>query len=213
MYTPAPFVETRVEAVHALIREYPLAVLVSYGGNDFQATHAPMVLHPEIGARGALRCHVARANPQWQAVGSNPRVLAIFTGPEHYISPSWYPSKRKHGRVVPTWNYIAIHVSGRAALIDGAALLAHLQELTVRQESVFPQPWKIEDAPGEFIASMMKAIVGIEIAIDKIEAKWKAGQNRPLPDRIGAIEGLEAMGSPRSRAMAAEMERFAGKEG
>lgn len=208
MYNPAPHVETRLDVLHRFIREYPLAILVSSGGEGLEASHVPMVLHPEIGAHGTLRCHVARANPQWKSIGAGTPVLAIFSGPQHYITPSWYPSKKEHGRVVPTWNYVAVHASGHAKLFEEeAALREHLESLTHRSEAAFEQPWAVSDAPEEFIEAMSKAIVGIEISIDRLEGKWKASQNRSQADREGAIAGLESLGTPRSREMAEIMKR------
>lgn len=208
MYNPAPHVETRPDVLHQFIREHPLAVLVSGGSNGLEATHVPMVLHPEIGPHGVLRCHVARANPHWKSIEAGTPALAIFSGPQHYITPSWYPSKKEHGRVVPTWNYVAVHASGHAKLFEEeTALREHLNSLTHQSELGFEKPWAVSDAPEEFIKAMSKAIVGIEISIDRLEGKWKTSQNRSQADREGAIAGLESLGTPRSREMAEIMKR------
>jgi len=202
MYNPAPFAENQTEELHNLIRQHPLAVIVACGPEGPEATHAPMALHPEIGPKGVLRCHFARANPQWKMMESSPSVLAIFQGPGHYITPSWYESKREHGKVVPTWNYAVVHVRGRARLFQGIDLLEHLRALTGRNEEGFEEPWSIDDAPPDYIQAMSRAIVGVEICIDSIEGKWKVSQNRPEADRRGVVAGLSGIGSDDSLHMA-----------
>ncbi|MGH9584986.1 MAG: FMN-binding negative transcriptional regulator [Bryobacteraceae bacterium] len=203
MYNPSHFAENRLDVLHNFIRQHPLSVLVTCGPGGLEATHVPMVLHPKIGSQGALRCHLARANSQWKTIDSQTPVLAIFSGPEHYITPSWYAAKKEHGRVVPTWNYVAVHASGGARLFEEEAeLFEHLNELTSQSEAPFEKPWAVEDAPQEFVKAMAKAIVGIEIFIDRLEGKWKANQNRSHADRQGVIEGLESLQSPRSLEMA-----------
>ncbi|MGH9652499.1 MAG: FMN-binding negative transcriptional regulator [Bryobacteraceae bacterium] len=203
MYTPAHFAETRLDVLHQFIRQHPLAALVTSGPDGLEATHVPMVLHPEIEPQGVLRCHVARANPQWKSIGLQSPVLVIFSGPEHYITPSWYAAKKEHGRVVPTWNYAAVHVSGRAKLFDEEnALLEHLNALTKQSEAPFEKPWAVSDAPAEYVQAMAKAIVGIEMTIERLEGKWKASQNRPRADRPGIIAGLEELHTPQSLEMA-----------
>ncbi|HEX7363207.1 MAG TPA: FMN-binding negative transcriptional regulator [Bryobacteraceae bacterium] len=203
MYTPAHFAETRLDVLHQFIRQHPLAALVTSGPDGLEATHVPMVLHPEIGPRGVLRCHVARANPQWKSIGPQRPALVIFSGPEHYITPSWYAAKKEHGRVVPTWNYAAVHVSGQAKLFEEEnALLEHLNALTKQSEAPFENPWAVSDAPPEYVQAMAKAIVGIEMTIERLEGKWKASQNRPRADRPGIIAGLEELHTPQSLEMA-----------
>ncbi len=203
MYTPAHFAETRLDVLHQFIRQHPLAALVTSGPDGLEATHVPMVLHPEIEPQGVLRCHVARANPQWKSIDPQRPALVIFSGPEHYITPSWYAAKKEHGRVVPTWNYAAVHVSGRAKLFDEEnALLEHLNALTKQSEAPFEKPWAVSDAPAEYVQAMAKAIVGIEMTIERLEGKWKASQNRPRADRPGIIAGLEKLHTPQSLEMA-----------
>lgn len=200
MYNPAPFAEDRTSILHAFIRQHPLAALITSGPDGPEATHVPVMLHVE---EGVLRCHLARANPQWKAIQSSAPVLAVFQGPEHYISPSWYPSKAEHGKVVPTWNYVAVHVRGRGRIFeDRDDLLKHLQALTGQNESTFDTPWSIDDAPANYIEGLSHAIIGVEISIEAIEGKWKVSQNRPRRDREGIVEGLTALGSPRSLQMA-----------
>jgi transcriptional regulator len=203
MYTPASFAESRVDVLHDFIRQHPLAALVSGGSDGLEANHVPMVLDAGIPPSGVLRCHLARANPQWRTFASSPAVLAIFQGAEHYITPSWYAAKKEHGKVVPTWNYTAVHVWGRARLFEAPErLIEHLEELTAQNESSFSEPWSVADAPRDFVQAMTKAIVGVEIAIERIEGKWKASQNRSSADQQGVVKGLEDIGSEGSLGMA-----------
>jgi transcriptional regulator len=200
MYNPAHFAETRVDVLYAFVAAHPLATLVTNGDAVPEATQLPVFADP---AAGLLRCHMARANPQWRALESGKRALVMFSGTDHYITPGWYGSKREHGKVVPTWNYAAVHASGTARLIaDAPALLRHLHELTDFHEAGREEPWSVADAPSEYIEGMMKAIVGIEITVERLEGKWKASQNRPAADQLGVIAGLEALGSHESREMA-----------
>jgi transcriptional regulator len=192
MYNPAPFVEERTEVLHAFLRQNPLATIVTNGAEGPEATHAPVILHPETGAQGVLRCHFARANKHWQSLDSAP-VLLVFQGPDHYVSPSWYPSKQEHGKVVPTWNYVAVHVRGRGRVFeDSEELVAHVRDLTALQERNFELPWSVDDAPADYIQNMARGIVGVEITIESIEGKWKMSQNRPPADRRGVVAGLVA---------------------
>jgi len=200
MYNPALFVETRVDVLHAFIRAHPLGTLVTNGPDGPEATHLPVFLDASA---GFLRCHMARANPQWRRLESGGRVLVIFSGADHYITPSWYPSTREHGKVVPTWNYVAIHAAGAARLFeDTPSLLRHLNELTDSQEAGFAERWSVADAPPEYVESLTKAIVGVEITVDRIEGKWKMSQNRSVADQQGVIAGLDAVGSHASREVA-----------
>jgi transcriptional regulator len=200
MYTPLHFQETREDVLHAFIRAHPLGTLITGGPDGPQASHLPVFLDAQA---GRLRCHMARANPQWRAIASGGRALVIFTGPEHYVTPSWYPEKRKHGRVVPTWNYTAVHVTGTASLFeDSPSLLRHLNELTDFNEAGLEQRWSVADAPAEFIEGMTRAIVGVEIAIERMEGKWKISQNRSAGDQQGVINGLDRLESPAGQEMA-----------
>jgi transcriptional regulator len=212
MYNPSPFAEDRIEVLHAFIRQYPLAAIVSSGLDGPEATHVPVVLHENIGANGALRCHFARANRQWETIQSSPTILAIMQGPEHYISPDWYPSKRDHGMVVPTWNYVAVHVRGKAKLFESPdELQHHLRALTDQNEITRETPWSIDDAPKSYIDALTRAVVGIEIEISAIEGKWKISQNRPEPDRKGVVAGLDSVGSPSSIEMKRLIEERRGR--
>jgi transcriptional regulator len=186
MYNPPQFREERIEVLHDFIREHPLATLVTTGYNGLEANHVPMILDA---AAGLLRGHVSRANPIWKE--TNDEVLAIFTGPDHYISPSWYPSKQEHGRVVPTWNYIAVHARGILTFFDDAGRLRSIvEDLTTIHEASFPQPWKVADAPPEYVEGLLKAIVGFELKIEKLEGKWKSSQNRSEADRSSVMREI-----------------------
>jgi transcriptional regulator len=203
MYNPAPFAENRADVLHDVIGRHPFATLISCGPDGPEATHVPMVLHTGVGPHGMLRCHVARANPHWKTIEAGGSVLSIFHGPQQYITPNWYPSKQEHGKVVPTWNYVAVHVRGRARLFEEQAqLLEHLQALTAENEAEFENPWSVSDAPAEYVSALSKGIVGIEISIESIEGKWKVSQNRPEADRRGVAAGLTLMNSPASLEMA-----------
>lgn len=203
MYNPSSFVEDRAEILHSFIRQHPLAVIVTCSSEGPEATHVPVVLHAGIGPKGVLRCHFARANDQWKTVQSSSPVLAIFPGPQHYISPSWYPAKQEHGKVVPTWNYVAVHVRGRAKLLEERnQLIEHLHALTDQNERGFEKPWSVDDAPKAYIEALSEAIVGVEIAIETMEGKCKLSQNRPESDRLGVVAGLRAINSPASLEMA-----------
>ena len=184
MYTPKHFVETRVDALHGLIRAYPFATLVTRAADGLTANHLPFELVGDV-----LHGHVARGNELAQLDGAE--VLLVFQGPDGYISPNWYPSKHETGREVPTWNYAVVHVHGRLRVIDDAAWLRRLLEiLTDHHEADQPQPWKISDAPEDHIETSLRAIVGLEIAIDRIEGKFKLSQNHPARNRAGVIDGL-----------------------
>ncbi|HWX67179.1 MAG TPA: FMN-binding negative transcriptional regulator [Rhodanobacter sp.] len=184
MYTPKHFEEIRVEALHGLIRAYPFATLVTHAANGMTANHLPFEWVGE-----ALHGHVARGNELAQQDGAE--VLLIFCGPHGYISPNWYPSKHETGREVPTWNYAVVHVHGRLRVVDDAAWLRRLLEtLTDHHEVGQPQPWKVTDAPEDHVEKSLRAIVGLEIVIDRIEGKFKLSQNHPARNRAGVIAGL-----------------------
>jgi transcriptional regulator len=189
MYRPAHFAQDDPAALAALMHEHPLAVLVHGAGEDLSADHVP--LEYDAAAR-TLRGHVARANPLWRSADGQP-VLAIFRGADAYVSPSWYPSKAVHHKVVPTWNYAVVHAHGRLTAVDDAPWLhALVTRLTARHEAAQPAPWAVADAPADFVAQLLRAIVGIEIAVDRLVGKWKVGQNRDAADRAGVAAGLGA---------------------
>jgi transcriptional regulator len=192
MYTPAHFREDRLPVLHDFIRKHPFATVVT-SGDGLAASHVPLLLDVTDGLT-ALRGHLARANPQLQVLDGGAEVLAVFHGPQFYVSPSWYVEKERNGRVVPTWNYIAVHAYGRASVIrDRGEIVALVRELTDAHEAAFDKPWSVDDAPPEFIDSMLGAIVGFRIEVTRLEGKWKLSQNRPADDRASVIEALRAM--------------------
>ena len=204
MYIPRANEETRLEVLHDLIESHPLASLVTIASSGLFASHLPMVLERKSATRALLKGHLSRANKQWQDFQPGVQALAIFSGPEHYISPSWYPEKKETGKVVPTWNYAVVHVYGHLRVVeDPAWLMEHLNALTTVHEASFPAPWKVSDAPADYIASLIKGIVGVELPIERIEGKWKASQNHPERNRIGVVEGLQRLNTPESLAMKA----------
>jgi transcriptional regulator len=189
MYLPAHFREDRVDVMHALIRECPLATLVTDGPDGLMANHLPMLIDPEPGPFGTLTGHLARPNSQWRSAGS--AALAIFSGSDHYISPNWYPSKAEHGKVVPTWNYAVVHAHGTLEVHDDPEWLrTFVTRLTETHEAQFESPWSVTDAPADYIDGLLKGIVGIEIRIDRLEGKWKMSQNRPDADREAVARRL-----------------------
>lgn len=206
MYLPAAFREDRVETLHEIIRAHPLATLVTTGADGLTANHVPMLLDPEPAPLGTLRGHLARVNPQLAMAGGD--ALVIFHGPQAYVTPSWYASKREHGKVVPTWNFVAVHAYGVLQTFDDPRRLhALVSALTNWQEGAFPTPWHVTDAPDDFVQPQLTAIVGIEIVVTRIEGKRKLSQNRPEKDREGVVEGLAARGDADSVAVAEEMRR------
>ena len=209
MYVPQHFAETRVEMLHELIRTYPFATLVALTADGLEAHHLPFELDPEPTPFGMLRGHIARGNLLWRQVTSGAEVLAIFQGPHAYVSPSWYPSKEEAGKVVPTWNYVVVHAYGSLRFVDDKVWLHQfVNQLTTRYEVGRSDPWKVSDAPIDYIDKLLGAIVGVEIQITRLSGKWKASQNRPLADRRGVIEGLQREGSPSAIAMAEVMRRL-----
>ncbi len=192
MYVPPAFREDRPEVLRAAIRATGLAILISEGPEGIIASHVPMLLDEAEGTNGLLLGHIARANPQWRSKAAEVEGLAIFPGPDAYISPNWYVTKRETGKVVPTWNYVAVHAYGRLVFFDDREeLRALVTRLTATHEGTFPAPWAVSDAPADFIASQLKGIVGFRLAITRLEGKWKMSQNRPEADRLGVIEGLK----------------------
>ncbi len=196
MYTPSHFEETRIEVMHQLMRSHRLATLVHQSPSGLEANHIPLLIDPTRGAGGThgkygtLVGHVARANPIWQQA-ANQEMLVIFQGPQAYISPSWYISKQLHGKVVPTWNYAVVHAHGTLRTIDDAEwLLAHVATMTDTNERARPERWRVSDAPADFIDTMLKGIVGIEIKITRLTGKWKVSQNRSVEDRVGVVMAL-----------------------
>ncbi|HEY1931229.1 MAG TPA: FMN-binding negative transcriptional regulator [Acetobacteraceae bacterium] len=193
MYLPSMFKEDRIEHLHGFIRGVGIATLVTQTQDGLIASHVPLLLDTQPAPYGTLIGHLARPNPQ--ARGAIGEALAIFQGPDAYVTPSWYATKRATGKVVPTWNYVAIHAYGPVEFFDDAArLLDVVTRLTERQESTRAAPWAVSDAPDDFIQGMLKGIVGFAIPIARLEGKWKMSQNRPAEDRAGVVTGLTEEG-------------------
>ncbi|MCA1439891.1 FMN-binding negative transcriptional regulator [Ensifer sp. IC4062] len=190
MYTPPAFREDDRATLHAMMREARLCHFVTATADGLIATPLPLFLDPDEGEHGTLHGHLARANPQWKTppIGD---AMAIFTGPDAYITPSWYASKREHGKVVPTWNYAAVHAYGPVEFYDDTErLLGVVTRLTDLHEHERPERWAVSDAPEAFVRAQLKGIVGLKMPIVRIEGKRKMSQNRPAADRAGVAEGL-----------------------
>jgi transcriptional regulator len=206
MYDVEAFREQRIEVLHALIQAHPLATLVTTTAEGLEANHIPLLIDPEPTPWGTLVGHVARGNPVWRTFDSAADVLAVFQGPQGYITPSWYPSKAQHGKVVPTWNYAVVHAHGPLIVHDDAEWLRKLvTRLTVSRESLREKPWQVTDAPPDYIDTTLKAIVGIEIPIRRLQGKWKMSQNRLPQDRDGVMLSLQSQNDAASLAMLEKM--------
>ena len=196
MYVPAHFAETRPEELARIIREYPLGVLVTHDAHGLDANHLPFEFDPDAGTHGVLTAHVARANPVWQRCASGSPVMVVFRGAEGYVSPNWYPSKHEAHRQVPTWNYEVVHVHGLLTVRDDERFVRGMVgRLTRRHEAEEPRPWKMSDSTPDFIDSMLRNIVGIEVAITSLVCKRKLSQNKEERDRLGAADALQAAGN------------------
>ena len=196
MYIPAQFAQTDPQALHRIMREHPLGTLVRTEQGALDADHIPFELDPAAGPMGVLKAHVARANPLWQRCPTGTPVMVIFRGAQAYISPNWYPSKHETHRQVPTWNYEVVHVHGRLSVMDEERFVRGVvARLTRTHESSEPKPWKMGDSTPEYIDGMLKAIVGIEVAITRMEGKAKLSQNREPRDRLNAADTLMAKGA------------------
>ena len=203
MYVPSSFAATDLRQLHDFIEQHSFGTLVSHDGSESSASHLPLLLERNLGAQGGLLGHMARANPQWKQLADSP-VLAMFTGPHAYVSPSWFESKQ----VVPTWNYVAVHVYGTFRLDDSRdRRLEIVRRYVEYYEATMDEPWSLESAGSDFIDGLLDAIVGFRIEIDRIEGKWKLNQNRGRADLDGAVENLKALNTPRASAVAAEMEK------
>lgn len=197
MYVPQYFNESRPEVLHQLIMQNPLGVLVSHGEGGLDANHLPFHFKPQEGKQGVLHAHVSRANPLWRELKDGDEVLVIFRGADAYISPNWYPSKHETHKQVPTWNYQVVHAHGRVTLHDDEHYVRGLVALLTRtHEASQLVPWKMSDAPKDYIRDMLKAIVGLEIEITRLVGKFKLGQNKEARDIQGAAQGLKASGKP-----------------
>ncbi|MBL4747284.1 MAG: FMN-binding negative transcriptional regulator [Magnetovibrio sp.] len=191
MFQPSQFAEHRIEVMHDLIRNHALATLISSGQNGLTANHLPLVLHPGDGKHGLLRGHIAKVNPIWKDFDASVERLVIFQGPQHYVSPSWYPSKQEQDKAVPTWNYAVVHAHASLTVTDDADwLLKHVQTLTAQHEAGRKKPWAVDDAPQDYIDQLIKGIIGLELHITRLYGTWKVSQNRSEQDRNGIVQGL-----------------------
>ena len=204
MYRPAAFAEDRPKVLLAAVQRIGLGAFVTPGADDIAITHAPVVARLD-GARMILETHVARANPHWRTAGGGTPSAAIFQGPHSYVTPSWYPSKAEHGKVVPTWSYVTVHAHGPLeAIEDEAWLRAHLDALTAVNEAGHETPWAVTDAPARFIEALGRGIVGLRLVADRVEGAWKINQHKAAPDLEGTRAGLAAAG-PMGAALVGEL--------
>lgn len=203
MYRPVHFREDDPASLHALIRARPLGMLVTSGPGGLIANPIPFLLDSDRGEHGVLVAHMARANPQWREADGVREALVVFHDTDSYVTPSWYETKRETGKVVPTWNYATVHAWGpMRAIEDTGWLRDQVGRLTEGHEASREKPWAVSDAPEEFVAMQLRAIVGIEIPVARIEGKWKVSQNRPDADRAGVVDGLREQSDEASRHMA-----------
>ena len=203
MYTPRAFALDDLPEIQQLIQHTRLAQLITLGENGLQASHLPLLLNPDEGPNGTLYGHLARANPQWRELQNGSEALVIFAGADAYISPAFYPAKAEHGKVVPTWNYIAVHAYGTPEVFsDAERLLKVVTALTDRHESGRAQPWRVSDAPADYIDGMLKAIVGFALPIERLVGKRKLSQNRSAADMAGVRDGLAASADVRDQTLA-----------
>ena len=215
MYLPAHFAESRPEVLQRLVLDHPFGLLVTQDANGVTANSVPFFLDADpAGGPGVLRAHVARANPVWREARSDVESLVVFQGTQAYVSPTWYPSKAEHGKVVPTWNYIMVQARGTARFIEDTAWLcafvtrltdAHEGERVARATDYGAAPWAVSDAPADYVETMLRAIVGVEILLSSIVGKWKVSQNRSVADRAGVVRGLGEVAGSDAAAMAREV--------
>jgi transcriptional regulator len=209
MYTPKDFLVDDLPTLHADIQNSPFAALVTLTPSGLVATHLPVLLDETRGPLGTISGHVSRANLQWQHTDPATEALVLFTGPQTYVTPNWYSSKQETHRVVPTWNYAAVHAYGTVSFFDDLERLRTLlTRLTDLHESSSPTPWKVADAPAAFIDGQLKAIIGFELPITRLEGKRKFNQNRSAADQAGVIYGLRSLNDPVKSSVADFMERI-----
>jgi transcriptional regulator len=197
VYIPEAFREERPEILHDFIRLHPLGALICTTADGLTANHIPMILVGNPDGATVLRGHVARANPVWKSLVPDASVLVIFGGAEHYITPSWYPAKQEHGKVVPTWNYAVVHAHGTIRFVDDkTCALQNVTDLTDLQETSRSDRWRVTDAPREYLEAMLSGIVGFEIRVTRLVGKFKASQHRPEAERQAVLQALDAEGMP-----------------
>ncbi len=215
MYLPAHFAESRPEVLHRLVLEHPFGLLVTQDANGVTGNSVPFFLDADpAGGPGVLRAHVARANPVWREARTDVESLVVFHGAQTYVSPAWYPSKAEHGKVVPTWNYVMVQGRGAVRFIEDRAWLhpfvtrltdAHEAGRVARASGDAAAPWAVSDAPADYVESMLRAIVGVEIVLRSLVGKWKVSQNRSAADRDGVARGLGEVAGDEAAAMAREV--------
>lgn len=209
MYLPTYFKESRIEVLHDLMRARPLATLVAQSDSGLVANHIPVETESEPAPHGMLRGHIARSNPLWREYRPGSEALAIFHGPQVYISPSFYPAKKETGEVVPTWDYAVVHAHGTLHFVqDTAWLRALVVRLTDSHEKARANPWKVTDAPPPYVEKMLSLIVGFEFSITELTGKWKISQNHPAANREGVVQGLRAAADADSREIASLLTSF-----
>ena len=212
MYQPEHFRLEDLASLHEVMRAHPLAQLVTAGPGGLMANAVPFILYPNEGEQGVLRAHLARANAQWREIEAGAQALVIFQGREGYVTPSWYAAKREHGKVVPTWNYVVVQARGTIRTEhDPAWLKAQVEALTDRHEAGRREAWAVADAPDAFVAAQLRAIVGIEIALEELSGKFKMSQNRSAADRQGVASGLRAEGRDEALTLASLVESLGGQ--
>jgi transcriptional regulator len=203
MYVPSQFEEQRPEVLRQLIHQHPLGALVTLGQDGLNANHIPFEFDPGPAPFGTLRAHVARSNPVWSDFANDVEAMVLFQGAQAYISPSWYATKQENGKVVPTYNYMVVHAYGPMRVIDDPAwLLGLVERLTGRHEADRAGPWKVSDAPRDYVDKLLGAIVGIESPVSTLVGKWKVSQNQPPANRAGVARGLQEVGDDNALAMA-----------
>lgn len=214
VYLPTHFAEHDPASLHTLMAEYPLGTLITLGGDGLSANHVPFIFEPDHGERGRLIGHVARNNAVWHDHDPEREALVVFQSTQAYVSPNWYPTKPETHKAVPTWNYAVVHVYGQLIVHDDEKWVrGQSGKLTKIHEATQPDPWKMADAPREYIEMMLSNIVGIEIPVARMIGKFKANQNREIVDRAGAIAGLDATGDPGKVAMAEVMQEVLRRSG
>jgi transcriptional regulator len=210
MYVQSLFAEHRPEALFGLIAANPLGAIITTRSTGIEVDHLPFSVHPETGEHGVLRCHSARGNPVWQALLDNDAVTVIFQSPNAYISPTWMPARKRHGKVAPSWNYAAVHAYGRARIVQEPDWLKqHLHDLSAPHEAHRADAWSMAEAPNEFVEGLLHYIVGIEITVERLVGKWFVGQQRSPSDREGVVAGLLAENTDATSAIAAMMQAYA----
>ena len=213
LYIPPHFRQTDTALLQAEMRRIGFATLTTVGHDGPLISHLPTMLDATIGPLGQIRCHVARANPQWRDSDFSKPALAVFMGPDTYVSPSWYPSKQEHGKAVPTWNYVSICARGQLEIFENQdELAAHVAELSNLHEAAFPQPWHVSDAPADYIDRQLRGIVGYRFTIDALEGKMKLSQNRSEADRSSVAAALSASPDLNAQAIASLMTAASGKQ-